>query len=140
MRRANGRFAPLPTEESDPFGIGGITWQIDNILLALEDASKRDDAREYASLAAQLAVIVRPKLTPKQYDELSVAVVVELTPEEKRSQRKRALRREYERRLFVAARKNVADMLVLVSEKGLYAKKDESEPPTHDARSLALRE
>lgn len=138
MGRNKGRFTPLPTESEDPFGIGGITWQLDNVLLALEDASKRDDAREYASLAAQLAVVLSPKLTPDEYEDLSVPRLKDLSPEERRRMKKREVRRDYDRRLFIASRLNVARMLRLASERGIYAKKDESPPEIHDGKGLAL--
>lgn len=124
-------------QEDDNFGIGGITWQLDSILFALEEASKKEDSREYASLAAQLAVILAPKLTPDEYAKLASPSVPEI---EARGMPRRQARREYERLLFASARANVATMLRLASERGIYAKKDESPPPVEDAASLAIRE
>lgn len=119
----------------DPFGRGGITWALDNIMAALEDASRHEDAREYANLATQLAVIVAPKLTPDEYDRLT-EVKIDLPHQ---GLRRREARREYERQLFKAARKNVFDILKIVSERGIYAKADESPVTPEDASSLAVR-
>lgn len=129
---------PLPFQNGnqffgDPFGSGGITWQLDSILKALEDASRRDDAREYAGLAAQLAVVLAPKLDPEQFKQLSA---YEIAEPEGRSRRER--NREWERKLFIVARQHVAEMLRIVSSKGLYAKKDEQKPEVHDASDLAV--
>lgn len=122
----------------DSFGTGGITYQLDYLLIALKNASERDDAREYASLSAQLAVILRPKLSPEEYVRLSVPAVIQPNPQVGKS--KRELRREYEKLLFQAARANVAEMLYLVSQRGIYAKEDKSPEKPLDAGHLALRD
>lgn len=127
-------FEPWNTD--NPFGHGGITWQLDNILFALEDASKVDDARKYASLSSQLAVVLAPKLTPEEFEELSVPKVIDEPSSYRGNLREK--RRDYERKLFIAARANVAEMLRIVSKRGIYAKEDKSPPPLHDGKSLAL--
>lgn len=115
---------------------GGITWQLDAHLAALEDASIRDDARLYANLVAQLAAILAPKLTPEEYKTLSHPEV-KFDKNERFS--KRELRREYERRLFQSARDNLAEMLRVVAKRGLYAMEDKSEDPPLDVSEIALK-
>lgn len=67
--------------QTDPFGGGGITYQIDQHLAALREATERDDARLYASLAAQLIAICAPKIDEDDLPKLlSVDVTFVPTP------------------------------------------------------------
>lgn len=119
--------------QPDPFGGGGITYQLDNHLRSLEEATKLDDARLYANLVAQVATILRPKLEAAEYERLSHFKV-----ETPKGLRRREANREYERELFEIARRNLAELLLLASQRGIYAKEDASDEPA-DGSGLALK-
>jgi hypothetical protein len=124
-------------EDDDPFGGGGITHQLDSMLHSLRAASEEDDSLKYASLASQLAVILRPKLSPEEFERLSQANVV-MPIDETKSHREK--RREWKRLLMIASRHQVAELLYLVSKRGIYAKRDKSEEPPADGKGLALED
>lgn len=123
-------------DETDSFR-GGITWQLDGHLAALEDATIRDDARLFANLVAQVAAILAPKLSAEEYHRLSRP---EVSKQELEGFSKREARREYERALFQSARDNLAEMLRLVSKRGLYAMEDKSPEKPVDISQFALRD
>lgn len=129
----------MPSEffdQEDGFGQGGITYQLDHHLRALQHATWLDDPRRYANLACQLAAILRPKLEPDEFNRLSE---VEISTKKLVGLSRREARREYERLLFRAARNNVAELLYIVSRRGIYAKLDESPSPPADASGMALK-
>lgn len=115
---------------------GGITWQLDGHLRALEDATKLDDARLYANLVAQVAAILAPKLSPEEYTRLST---FDVKLDDSKSPKRQA-RHEYERKLFALARNNLAELLRLASKRGLYAMEDKSDDAPIDITEISLKD
>lgn len=128
-------FGQFPGE-NDPFGNGGITHQLDHHLRALQYATWLDDPLRYANLVAQVAAILRPKLTQDEYKKLSSIDLSSYEPSP--DLLKRELRLEREQAIMQRARDNLAELLKIASEKGIYAKKDESEAPAN-AEDMALK-
>lgn len=134
MPHRGSRYPFMPYGD-DPFGSGGITWQIDNHMRALQEATEKDDARLYANLTADLITCVAPKLPKDTIDKLldfSVSVNT-------RGMSKRDQRRAYDAALWEKARAAVRQVLMMLAEKGLYAKRDEAPENPIDAQDFALK-